>query len=148
MICCKCLVDGVTQTMPFQRTIATGFYDGPTDGFTECSECRTAYSFRKLDWDDLQDVRITGFGPLQTSLDTIAARLKINQADVGRLLVVPSSSESLDQFVKEAFVNPPVYVAAIAGGWPGRSTVWRDIRGLDLQSVKDWFSLLGISRGN
>lgn len=146
MKCCKLLVDGVMELLPFRRTIATGFYDGPTEGFAECSECKLAYSFRKLDWDDLQDVRIIGFAPLQISFDAIATRLKINELTAQPVPLVPPLSESLEMFVKELLASRPNYVAALEGGWPGRSSVWRDIRELDLQSVSDWFSFLGISK--
>jgi hypothetical protein len=135
------------ESLPFQRTIATGFYDGPIEGFTECSECKQAYSFRKLDWDDLQNVRITGFTPLQISLDTIATRLKINRLTALPVSLVPPLSDPIETFVKELLAYHPNYVAAVSGGWPGQSSVWRDIRGLDLQSISDWFSFLGISKG-
>jgi hypothetical protein len=136
------------ESLPFRRTIATGFYDGPTQGFTECSKCKRAYSFRKLDWDDLQDVRITGFGPLQIDLDAIVARLKIKESGDERLPLVPVLSGPLDRFVEELLSHHPWYVAALREGWPGRSSVWRDIRTLDLESVSDWFSFLGVPRGN
>jgi len=135
------------ESLPFRRTIATGFYDGPTEGFAECSECKQAYSFRKLDWDDLQDVRIIGFAPLQISLDAIAGRLKINELTTQAVPLVPPLSDPLETFVKELLDSHPNYVAAVEAGWPGSSSVWRDIRGLDLQSVSDWFSFLGISKG-
>ncbi len=147
MKCCKLLADGVMEFLPFRRTIATGFYDGPTEGFTECSECKQAYFFRKLDWDALQDVRITGFGPLQMSLDTIARRLKLKQLSNSPLLLVPPLSDSLEAFVKELLANHPSRVAAVTGAWPGRSSVWREVRGRDLQSVSDWLLFLGVSKG-
>jgi len=77
MKCCKLLAGCVMERVPFERTIASGFYDGRTDGFTECSQCKKAYSFRKLDWDDSQNVRIFGFAPLESELDAIAARLGV-----------------------------------------------------------------------
>lgn len=147
MTCCRLLTDGVMQALPFQRTIATAFYDGPIDGFTECSECRTTYSFRKLDWDDSQDVRVTGFAPLQSNLDDIAIRLEINRVEGGRLSLIPPLNNSLEQIVKDLFSHRPLYIAAISNGWPGGSAVWRDLRGFDLQDITDWFWFLGIPRG-
>jgi hypothetical protein len=131
------------ETLPFERTIATGFYDGPTDGFTECSQCGQTYTFRKLDWDDLQDVRVFGFAPLEVGLDAIAARLGVNLLKGPLLPLVPPLDESQERFVKELFAQRPIRVAAVEG-WPGQSSLWRDIRGLDPDSVGDWFSFLRI----
>lgn len=146
MNCCKSLVDGVMELLPFGQTIATGFYDGPTEGFTECSICKQAYSFRKLDWNDLQDVRIFGFAPLEISLEAFATRLKIRGPAGPRIPLLPPLSDPLEKLVKELLASHPSYVAVVSGGWPGRSSVWRDIRGLDLESVRDWFSFLGIAK--
>jgi hypothetical protein len=145
MKCCMLLTDGILEMLPFERTIATGYYDGPTEGFTECSQCGQAYSFRKLDWDDLQDVRIFGFAPLNVSLDTIAERLGISSTKGAFLPLVPPLQASQEKFVNEMLAQPAVRVAAVAG-WPGQSSLWRDIRGVDLDAVGDWFSFLGIPR--
>lgn len=56
---------------PFFRLLATGYYDGPTDGFVECNVCRQAYAFHMLDWDDEQDVRIFGLAPVRESFESI-----------------------------------------------------------------------------
>jgi hypothetical protein len=145
MRCCKLLVNGVLESLPFERTIATGFYDGPTDGFTECSKCKQAYSFRKLDWDDAQDLRIFGFAPVDIGLDTIAARLGVRIQEPPGVPLVSQLNASQEAFAKGLFLKPPVHVAAVEG-WPGRTPVWRDIRGVDLSSVGDWFSFLGIAK--
>ena len=63
--CCRFLI-GVVRLVssPFTRLIATGYYDGPTEGLIECGTCRTTYSFHKLDWDDQQDVRVFSISPI------------------------------------------------------------------------------------
>ena len=147
MKCCKLLVDGAMESLPFGRTIGTGFYDGPIEGFTECSACKQAYSFRTLDWDDLQDVRITAFAPLQISMDEIAIRLKLSKPAGNRVPIVPPLSGPLEMFVKGLLASHPNHVAAVSNGWPGQSSVWRNIRELDFENIRDWFSFLGIVKG-
>ena len=129
--------------MPFQRVVATGYYDGPVEGFTECSECGQTYSFRKLDWDGLQDVRIFGFALLDESLETIAVRLVGESGTTTRVLCVPPLAERDETFVKELLAQPPTRVTAFEG-WPGRSSLWRDTSGLDIGSISDWFYFLGL----
>ncbi len=147
MKCCRLLADGVAGTLPFERVVATGYHDGPTEGFTECSQCNQAYSFRKLDWDDLQDVRILGFAPLAITLDAIIARLAIGSDKRTPFVLVPPLPESAEKFVKELLAKRPTHVAAVSG-WPARSPLWRDITGLNTEAVNDWFSFLGIPRKN
>jgi hypothetical protein len=49
---------GENVPSPFSRLVATGFYDGPTSGYTECETCRSLYQFTMLEWDAGQDVRV------------------------------------------------------------------------------------------
>jgi hypothetical protein len=58
---------------------------------------------------------------------------------------VPPLAEAEVKFVEELFAKTPTHVAAFEG-WPGQSSVWRDISGLDPKGVGDWFSFLGIQR--
>jgi hypothetical protein len=143
--CCRFLTDGVPQNLPFSRTIAIGFYDGPTDGFTECSRCHRAYHFRKLEWDELQELRIFGFAPVQSDLDTIARRLGIQFNKDQPVSVVPPLDDAREAFLRKLLADTPVRVAAIIG-WPGQSSVWRDVRGQAVTAVTDWFAFLGLTR--
>jgi hypothetical protein len=145
MKCCKLMNDGVAETLPFERTIATGYYDGPTDGFTECFQCNQVYSFRKLDWDDAQDVRVFGLSPLGVNLESIATRLGVKLQPSSRMPLVPPLDELKDRLVNELFSQPPI-LAVVVEEWPGQSSFWRDISGMDLSSVTDWFSILGIPK--
>jgi len=56
--CCAERTDGRQLRSPFSRVIATGYYDGSTEGFTDCDTCRTVYEFKMLDWDEGQDIRV------------------------------------------------------------------------------------------
>lgn len=145
MTCCKQLVEGIVEELPFARAIATDFCDGPIEGFTECSRCGQSYSFRKLDWDDLQDVRILGFAPLGISLTAIAARLEIHLGQGVPVILVPPLAEAEDKFVQELLAQPPTRVAVVES-WPGRSPLWRDITGLALGGISDWFGFLKIPK--
>lgn len=68
MTCCKLRVDGVMESLPFERKIATRYYDGAIEGFTECSECKQTYAFHMLDWDDAHDQRIIAYAPLDITM--------------------------------------------------------------------------------
>jgi hypothetical protein len=145
MECCKRLTDGTVEAMPFARTIATDYYDGPTEGFTECSQCGQTYSFRKLDWDDTQDLRIVSFAPIVVKLGQIATRLGVNlERPVVRPVALPLP-ESVERFIQELLTQRPTRVAAIEG-WPGQSSRWRNVAEIDVNTVSDWFSFLGVRK--
>ncbi len=47
--CCRDLPDSRRSASPFDRIVALGFCDGPTEGFLRCRECPREYVFRYLD---------------------------------------------------------------------------------------------------
>lgn len=145
MKCCKLLVDGQFETLPFLRVIAVGYYDGPTEGFTECSQCGQAYTFRLLDWDNLQDLRVFAYSPLAINLSAIGDRLLVLPDGHASLSIVPPLEEDEEKFVKTLLNQNATRVAAFEG-WPGRSSIWRDVTGVDLTNPRDWFSFLGIKQ--
>lgn len=145
MKCCKLLTGEPDERLPFERAIATGYYDGPTEGFTECSQCGQAYSFRKLDWDELQDVRVFAFAPIPLKLDDISKRLLVDSGNPKAIILVPPLAEPESEFVRELLAVHPTRVTAFEG-WPGHSSLWRDVAGLNFTSISDWFSFLGIPR--
>lgn len=55
--CCADRIDDRDVQSPYSRLIAFGYYDGATEGFTECRTCRTVYEVKMLAWDSGQDVR-------------------------------------------------------------------------------------------
>lgn len=145
MTCCKLLVRGQFETLPFRRVVATGFYDGPLQGFTECCQCGQAFSFRMLDWDDSQKVRVFAFAPVLPSLDEIAERLRIVLAADTDFSFVADLSETDQIFVNDLLSCSPTHVAAFQG-WPGESSACRDITRIDVTEIGDWFSFLGVTR--
>ena len=145
MKCCRVLADAAGEDLPFGRTLATGYYDGPVEGFTECRTCGRAYSFRKLDWDDRQDLRVFALAPLAISLKDIAAKLLPNADEQATLMLVPPLAAAEHDFSKKLLAQRPTHVVACQG-WPGRALSCRDVTKLDLDSVSDWFAFLGLPR--
>lgn len=70
--CCRQLIGELRSIQsPFARLLATGYYDGPTDGIVECGECQTLYAFHKIDWDEGQDLRVFSLAPTYGSFNDI-----------------------------------------------------------------------------
>jgi hypothetical protein len=145
MKCCTLLTNGTQGNLPFDRVIATGYYDGPIEGFTECSKCRRTYSFRKLDWDALQDVRVFSFAHLPVALDTIVDRLLPPEKHGSRFILISSLSAADEDFVQDLLRQPASYVGAFRD-WLGPPSGWRNVAGLDLREINDWFTFLGIPK--
>ena len=82
------------------------------------------------------------FASLDSSLNAIATELGIKGASQ---MLVPPLSEQNENCVKWLLWKQPNR-AAVMGGWSAQSLVWRDISGVDLKSVNDWFSFLEIPR--
>src|SRR6267154_3692334 len=95
---------------PFGRTIASGYYDGPTEGFTECAHCGKTYAFRLLEWDDSQDMRIFSFADLDVGLDSIASRLSLELKDASKVCIVPPLALPEDNFVKKLLASQVTHV--------------------------------------
>ena len=145
MKCCRFLVNGVDEALPFERVIAIGYYDGPTEGFTACSQCGQGYSFYMMDWDDKQDVRVFGLSPLDITLDAIETRLGLRVDGRYRVSIVPPLAESENAYVGSLLRRIPTHVTVVKG-WPGRSSVWLHISRLDVKNITDWLAFLGIRR--
>jgi hypothetical protein len=126
------------------RTIATGYYDGPTEGFTECSNCGQTFHFRMLTWDDGQDVRVFGFANLETPLDTIVSRLRLHVPYNGIALVQSDSDSGSTMFLHSLTTQPPVFAAAIKS-WSHEVLACKALQATDLRSVSDWFAFLDMS---
>jgi len=90
MECCQLLKDGVSSALPFERVLAVGYYDGPTEGFSECAMCRRCYYFKKLAWDESQDIRIFAFTPLNLDLAEIVRKSNIQPSWEFPIFLVPN----------------------------------------------------------
>ena len=70
--CCQTLDAGPTSAV-FDRVVALGYYDGPTEGVLSCGACGSNYVFRMCGWDpDEDDVRVFELRPVGNgSLDSV-----------------------------------------------------------------------------
>ena len=85
---CPRRLNALPHELTFGRTVATDFYDGPTAWFAECASCHQVYSFRMLDWDSSQDLRIFVLSRVDVPLDVITKRL-MRDAKTEKFLLVP-----------------------------------------------------------
>lgn len=143
--CCRQVIgERRTVSSPFLRLVATGYYDGPTDGLVECGACKTLYVFHKLDWDDGQNVRIFSLAPTRGSF-----------AELERTASTSLASSTWILTGDERVGPAPVYVqrcldtaASVEFVVASRDLlkvieVWRPS---GLQQGIDWFAELGCDR--
>jgi hypothetical protein len=97
-----------------------------------------------LDWNSSQDLRIFALSRVDVPLDVITKRL-MRDAKTEKFLLVPPLSSELNEFLKNLISEVPCRVAAIRD-WPGYVEAARDVAGVRLENVPDWFSFLGIQR--
>jgi hypothetical protein len=71
-ICCREII-GQARSLrsPFTRLVATGYYDGPTEGQVECGACGRLHVFRLVDWGEGQDLRQFSLAPTPCSFGDI-----------------------------------------------------------------------------
>jgi hypothetical protein len=98
-----------------------------------------------LDWDDSQEMRVFAFSPIPTTLDTIAERLQLALATDAEFSMLGPLPEQEQNFVRDLMNQPPTRVAAFQG-WPGESSLCRDVTRIDLAEIGDWFSFLELTR--
>jgi len=141
---CEHILSAGASLSPFGKMLVTGFYDGATDGFVECQHCGRAYAFRKLAWDEEQDVRIYGLAPLDVSLENI--RLDTLHLPPGDdpVSLVPPLGEQEREAVERLAAAPVQHVVAAAnlrrGVLASKSLVVSD------EDTHDWFAWLGLER--
>jgi hypothetical protein len=164
--CCQNLENLRDTASPFTKIIALDWYDGPTGGILQCQNCQAVYQFDMLDW-DYHQVRIFRLRSLpEESWTQIVALLE--QAGFSPSWPVwfqrkwPSEKarEITDKKIKK--ILGQVKPAEVVVAWLGygekllatkkipskdleKEPVWFDVE--DLSEVRDWFSLLGLTRG-
>ncbi len=139
---CNHLEATSTDQSPLDRMLVTGYYDGPTDGFVECRECGQTYAFRKLGWDDEQDVRIFGLAPLDQSLEQIS-RHALKLADSNDVVrIVPPLGDEAQRALDHLAGSPICLVVASLdlrkGFLAQRPVATEEI------AERDWFAWLGL----
>jgi hypothetical protein len=147
MECCQWIESQTQASMPFGRTVATEYYDGPIQGFVECSVCGKVYSFLKLDWDDSQDVRIFSFAPLGILMDKLIHQLESNLSQRGTLFLASNLSGTTEELVRVLLGSRPTRIVAVEG-WPGRCLASKKASALNMGGRADWFQFLGIRKND
>jgi hypothetical protein len=145
--CCRSLIGGgVPAPSPFSRVIATGYYDGPTDGVVECRACSTLYSFRTLDWDSQQDMRIFALAPIpgRSMSDFTCTGTEATRPTWPVWILGDRGTEEIAGAVQVARMaaSPDAFVIATEN-LLGSIEVWRPV---GLTPAVDWFAELGLKR--
>ena len=73
MTCCSHIAEA---NAAFSQAVALEWYDGLTEGVTQCRTCGTSYRIHMLAWDEQQDVRIYSLTPLLASLPEVISVLR------------------------------------------------------------------------
>jgi len=144
--CCRFLIGVVRRVpSPFVRLLATGYYDGPTEGLVECGTCGTTYSFHKLDWDDQQDLRIFSLSPVGgRRLEDLAHAPSAPPPRWPNWVLADEGSADFAANVDElrGSASPEEFIVATED-LLREFAIWRPV-GLGVQ--RDWFSELGLDR--
>jgi hypothetical protein len=91
-----------TQPWGVPFVIATGYFDGETDGVLRCGVCGQSYRFQLLDWDEQQDKRLFKLIRISPSLyEAIERILRESYGDHSPRYWVPNRP-SLGTLAKEA----------------------------------------------
>lgn len=141
--CCRECVDRVGSfESPLRRMVATGWYDGVTDGVAECARCGTLYVFSMLDAGDGQDLRLFALAPTSASLAEFDA-LEPTVA-MRRVTVLDDSKDARSEFVDRCIANAGPAQFVVASVCLDESIeLWRSY---PATPPADWFASLGLSR--
>jgi hypothetical protein len=133
---------------PFRRIVATGFYDGPTEGFAVGEETETC-SFRLLDWDQGQDLRVFRIAAIPgVSLDDAVAVLRNEGPPSSPIWLLPAPlGEAAERFVQRANELARPVAIVVTRDLLGTLDLWRPITGEPrLTGSRDWLTELGFPR--
>lgn len=133
---------------PFTRVFATGFYDGPTEGFLVHHAHQELFFFHLLDWDDGQDVRVFAVQVLHgVSVQDALNRFSPNVPESDPIWIVPESlDERTAQFIEAARRTArPVAIIATRSVLQ-TIEVWQDVDEDFSFKKQDWIASLGLSR--
>ena len=145
--CCRSLIGDLRSIpSPFSRVVATGYYDGATDGLVECGTCATVYVFHKLDWDEKQDMRVFALSPVFGRAFAELERAGDDKT-TPRWPVWVLGGESTDVvagIVEQMYraASPEEFIVATTN-LLSRIEVWRPV---GLQRPIDWFRELNLDR--
>lgn len=152
-ICCKQLASVTDSASPFSVVVALGYYDGPTSGVAECAQCKLAYRFDMLDWDEGQDIRIYSLAPLPPDSWDNLTKLLPDSLRPGSVWVPnwifestakeTETQQKIDRILEGA---GPIQLVIASDGLTKSVPRARQVGAQDLIAGRDWFSFLGLQK--
>ncbi len=145
--CCRECVDRVGSfESPLSRMVATGWYDGVTDGVAECARCGTLYAFSMLDAGDGEDLRIFALAPTSGSLAEFDALEPIAAVRPVTVLFGDARQGAKADFVDRCIAHAGPAQFVVASFCLDESIeLWRCF---PTTPPADWFASLGLSRSS
>jgi hypothetical protein len=133
---------------PFDRILATGFYDGPTDGFVMGPDDDSVLFFQLLDWDEGQDVRIFALSRIEDlGFSDLASQLGSRPNEMSAVVVAAAESDVVDDFLKRACARAKPFAVVATRNLLGTLDIWLDVEeDFDFSVHCDWFQELGLRR--
>ena len=130
----------------FSTILATGYYDGPTDGIAIGSE-NNVFTFRLLDWDDGQDMRVFAVSRVanagrQDLAETIRTKFA---ATSGTQLLPPQLSPENEAAVAELATRSNLIAVVATTDLLGDVAAWQPV-GASLPEGTDWLQRFGLPR--
>lgn len=145
--CCRSLIGSLARVpSPFSRLVATGYYDGPTEGLLECGTCATIYSFKMLDWDHSQDLRVFALSPVSghTLQEVERGAVAAVTPHWPVWVLAGPATDKIAAVVEQirSTAAPEEFVVATTN-LLGSIEAWRPV---GLKGPVDWFRELGLTR--
>lgn len=142
--CCDALEAQEPMPSPFTRILASGYYDGPTEGIVECGKCGRTFAFRMLAWDEEQNVRAFGLAPVAWNYEALCVKL-LKTPPVAALTLVPplpsSESSELDRLLTATVTHVVASENLLAELLASRA-----VQPGEVSLGRDWLQWLGVER--
>ena len=145
--CCRFMIGTLRKVpSPFSKLVMLGYYDGPTDGLIECATCATTYAFRKIDWDDGQNLRVFALAPIPGHDLKELQELGPTQETPKWPTWAPNAGSKAANVAGEMCqgASPEEFIVA-ADDLLKTLEVWRPV---GLATPSDWFVELSLPRGS
>jgi hypothetical protein len=133
---------------PFGKVLATGYYDGPTEGFLVHKTRDELFFFHLLDWDDGQDVRVFEVAVVPgIALDNAVEVLSMSSPPKWPIWLLPAPlDESGEQFIEHARKIARPVAVAVTRNLLHTFDVWQEVDEEFVSSGQDWLKTFGLKR--
>jgi hypothetical protein len=141
------LREGRNYPSPFQKVLALGYYDGPTEGLLQCVS-GSVYRFHLLAWDEAtQDLRVFGLAALPSAAFTQLVALYAPTQPPRWPTWVPSWQEGFAEPTEAilAQAGPVEWVLAVEDLY-GPILSARAVLPEEVAGITDWGAFLGVAR--